>query len=127
MAGNYHWWSNLYQVGWIMWALVTHCHPPWPPRALPYEYPAEHDSTGPDDGRQGWTYGMHMMDDARYGECDFELRVQIMRCLDHNPIQRPTAEWFERVVAYNVTRDDLLHAESDEQLREAVSRIFRAP
>lgn len=126
VAGNYHWWSNLYQVGWVMWALLTHCHPPMPPPAMPYEYPAEHTRTGPDDVREGWTYGLHLMD-GQYDEYDLELRMQIMRCLDHSPLERPTAEWLERVIEYNVTRDDLLMAESDAQLRGAVEKIFRAP
>ncbi|PSR73295.1 hypothetical protein BD289DRAFT_244504, partial [Coniella lustricola] len=40
-AGQYHWWTNLFHVGWIMWSLMTHCYPPIPAQAAPYVYHAE--------------------------------------------------------------------------------------
>ncbi|KAJ4403108.1 hypothetical protein N0V82_010703 [Gnomoniopsis sp. IMI 355080] len=138
-AGNYHWWSNLYHIGWIMWSLVTQCFPPVPPRALPYTYANEDPSSlsaatggggvGLDDGGQfvnGHTYGMHIMAEE-FDDYDFELRLQILRCLDHVATNRPKMGWFEAVLAFNVGRPDLVEAESDEQLRAHMNNVYGQP
>lgn len=129
-AGNWHWWSNLYQVGWIMWTLITHCYPPQPPRAWPYAYEAEGDRAESVAYalplENGWTYGMDLMNPI-FGKYDHELRLQIMRCLDHEPSKRPDIRWLERVIEARVRSRDLVDAESDEQLKDAVAEIFRSP
>lgn len=74
----------------------------------------------------GFTYGMHIMD-FEYEYCDLELRRQILRCLDHNPEQRPKMGWFEGVFMFNAGRPDLMQAESDEQLRAHMNTIYGDP
>lgn len=78
-----------------------------------------------EDGH-GHTYGMHIMA-ADFTYCDLELRRQILRCLDHDPTQRPKLGWFEAVFMYNVERPDLLEAESDEQLRAHMCDVYGQP
>lgn len=121
-AGNWQWSSNLYQVGWIMWSLITLCYPPQPPLARPYLYDAE----GNNDATGGWTYGMDLMSPL-YGEYDYDLRAQVLRCLDHDATRRPDIEWLEQVIGSKVWSEQLVRAESDDQLREAVAAIFGSP
>lgn len=126
-AGNYHWWSNLYQVGWIMWSLITHCYPPAPPPLWPYQYPA----IGDDDEDvtvKGYTYGGHLVNEA-YTDYDRSLREIIMRMLDHNPRHRPSMMYMEEVLAEKTRRDDPLrrNMETDEQLKESTYRVFGEP
>lgn len=59
--------------------------------------------------------------------CDVELRRQILRCLDHDPTNRPTLVWFEAVLLHNVRRPDLVAAESDAQLRAHMNDIYGEP
>ncbi|ROV91080.1 hypothetical protein VPNG_09917 [Cytospora leucostoma] len=119
-AGNYHWWSNLYQIGWIMSCLVTHHEPPFPPVAWPYTYPAE-------DGRmvdlEGHSYGKLLFYD-RFDGYDFRLRHLIARCLEHNPTKRPTLLYVADFIAANLRREDLREQESDEELLRNARRIF---
>lgn len=123
-AGKYSWWSNLYQIGWIMWSLITHCFPPAPPRALPYAYASE--VIGVAEDSHGFTYGMHVMAED-FTWCDVELRRQILRCLDHDPTKRPRLIWLEAVFLHNVRRPDLVQVESDEQLRAHMNDIYGGP
>lgn len=119
-AGNYQWWSNLFQVGWVMSCLVTHHAPPFPPVAWPYEYPAE-------DGRMvnlaGHSYGGSVFHNGFEGY-DHRLRHLIARCLDHNPTRRPTLLFMEEFIAANLRREDLRAREPDEELLRNARRIF---
>ena len=122
-AGNYQWWTNLYQVGWVMWCLITKCLPPMPPVASPYVYPVEDESN---DTIQGHSYGVHIY--ARdYRTFDRRLRDLIVRCLDHNPTKRPHMKYIERAIAANLRRADLREKESDEELMRNARRIFGEP
>ncbi|CAN8105498.1 unnamed protein product [Discula destructiva] len=130
-AANYNWWSNLYQIGWVMFELITHCFPPVPPRAWPYAYPAEGDDNGNGNGNgngmiTGFTYGANIMG-AEFDGYDYQLRLQILRCLDHEPDKRPTMGWLETVLSMNLVRLDLLRGESDEELKAQMNRIFGDP
>lgn len=122
-AGNYNWWSNLYQVGWVMWELVTHCFPPCPPRAYPYRYARE----GADvKDQNGHSYGLHVLG-REFDSVDSELRYYIVRCLDHQPSKRPSMGWMEAVLMEATVRPSLLMAEPDDQLRAQMDFIFGNP
>ncbi|ROV86701.1 hypothetical protein VMCG_10932 [Cytospora schulzeri] len=122
-AGNYQWWSNLYQVGCVMWCLITQCFPPDPPVALPYWYPAE-------DGRDvvcdGHSYGA-LLESEGFDAADSRLRRLVVRCMDHNPWNRPRMGFLEEVFDVNVGRMDLRGMESDEELMMNARRIFGEP
>lgn len=136
-AGNYHWWSNLFQVGWIMWSLITHAYPPVPPTMCSYEYANPElgqggggggglDDDAGDDTVYGFTYGAQLMEDE-YGEYDTSLRSLLMRLLDHNPTQRPKLLWLERTLLVHARREVLSTNEPDEEFRKAMHRLFGEP
>lgn len=134
-AGNYQWWTNLFQVGWIMWSLITHSYPPAPPTMHWYEYP---DPDAPDgfggDGSggdninylPGMSYGGQILGD-KFDGYDMCLRTLIVRLLDHNPTKRPKMAWMEMVLDQSVRRDDLVLEEPDEEFRKAMRRLFGGP
>lgn len=109
-----------------MWSLVTRCYPPWPPVPKRYEYADESPGAAPGSTVTGWSYGTDLAE-ASFDGYDETLRRQIYRCLDHNAVERPKADWLEQVIEFNVRRDDLIAAESDEELREAAKIIFGDP
>ncbi|KUI59154.1 hypothetical protein VP1G_06390 [Cytospora mali] len=122
-AGNYQWWTNLFQVGYVMFCLITQCSPPTPPVAKPYSYPAE---DGSNDILTGYTYGM-ILYAGEYRSVDRRLRDLVVRCLDHNAMERPEMSYLELVIDANVGRMDLRGRESDEELTRNARRIFGEP
>lgn len=119
-------WSNLFQVGWIMWSLMTKAYPPWPPVAVQYAYDDEAPGAIPGDQLGGWSYGMQLRS-SDYDVYDLALRQQIYRCLEHNALRRPRSYHLESVIQTNLRRYDLVAAESDEDLRAAARVIFGGP
>lgn len=134
-AGNYQWWTNLYQVGWIMWSLITHAYPPVPPTMHWYEYPDPNapDGFGGDGSGQGGvsyvpglSYGGQVME-PEFDGYDMCLRTLIMRMLDHKPDMRPTMDLMEQIINQMVRSDDLLAQEPDAEFRAAMYRLFGEP
>lgn len=122
-AGNYNWWSNLFQVGMIMWCIMSQHMPPMPPVAYPYKYRAE-DGTG--RAVRGHSYGLHLFHEE-YDHIDGALRALVNRLLDHNPTQRPKMGYLEQYIACNLAREDLGAAEPDGELMANARRIFGDP
>lgn len=83
-AGNYHWWTNMYQVAQIMWQLITLCHLEWPPVLEEYW------DTHPDGSvKRSWTYGGALLRDE-FIHVDMDLRWLIAQCMSHSPFDRPS-------------------------------------
>lgn len=125
-AGNYQWWTNLFQAGLVMWCLVTGCYPADPPAPSRYAYQDDDGGAGGGPMSFGYSYGVLLFSDGFSG-VDRELRNLIVRCLDHNPWERPGMRYLEWFIADNVGRADLRAVESDEELLRNARRIFGGP
>lgn len=66
-----------------MWSLITLCYPIHPPEAGHLNL----DQAG-EDGSRVITYGSHLLD-KEWDHVDPELRRVVVRCLCHDPAQRP--------------------------------------
>ncbi|KAK4159072.1 hypothetical protein QBC43DRAFT_362721 [Cladorrhinum sp. PSN259] len=117
-AGNYNWWTNLYQVALVMWKLVTLCE---------YEYPPviEELAIMQPDGTltKDWTYGGYLFD-ARFDNVDVDLRNLIALCMIHNPTHRPTMDDMEFSIRNHIDRDA---AANDATTRAWVQNYFAGP
>ncbi|KAL0468543.1 hypothetical protein QR685DRAFT_343724 [Neurospora intermedia] len=96
-AGNYNWWTNLYQVGIIMYSLITLCEfevPPTPNMAE-VRYP---------DGseKEVWGYGMDLLV-CGYSHIDFDLVNAVAACLCHDPADRPDLHDLETLIRTKIT------------------------
>ncbi|KAK3997936.1 kinase-like domain-containing protein [Cladorrhinum sp. PSN332] len=98
-AGNYNWWTNLYQVALVMWKLITLCE---------YEYPPviEELAIMQTDGTltKEWTYGGHLFN-PKFDNIDVDLRNLIAMCMIHNPTHRPTMEDIELSIRNHLDND----------------------
>ncbi|KUI67727.1 hypothetical protein VM1G_02955 [Cytospora mali] len=86
VAANYGAWSNIWQVGQIMWCCITLLNPNRPP--IPQPMPT---APGPAASRPR-TYGADVLDPIyvnRYGQRMCEL---VARCLMHKPADRPSLQ-----------------------------------
>lgn len=128
-AGNYHWWSNLFQVGWIMWSLITQSYPPVPPTMHSYQYP-DPDVQNTNNNNAplvpGLTYGSQLLE-KEFDGYDRILRTLIVRLLDHNPTKRPKIAWVEKTLDEYARRQVLSDREPDREFRKAMHRLFGAP
>lgn len=125
-AGNYQWWSNLYQVGWIMWSLMTHAYPTVPPTMDSYDYLMEdlpNGIYGQNYLVQGLTYGGQLMS-PEFNQYDLELRQLVMRLLDHTPEQRPKMPFLEQLLRERARRRELSVREPDAEFIQAMQDIF---
>ncbi|KAJ4395785.1 hypothetical protein N0V85_006437 [Neurospora sp. IMI 360204] len=96
-AGNYNWWTNLYQVGIIMYSLITLYEfeaPPTPNMAV-VRYP---------DGseKEVWGYGMDLLV-CGYSHLDFDLVNAVAACLCYDPADRPDLHDLEKLIRAKVT------------------------
>ncbi|ROW06576.1 hypothetical protein VMCG_04264 [Cytospora schulzeri] len=91
-AGNYDWWTNLYQVAHVMWQLITGLRPVVPPECSREEF------TRPDGTSfYAWTYGGLVLDE-RYGYTDRDLRKIVAQGMAHQPSDRPTMTELEAII-----------------------------
>jgi hypothetical protein len=82
-AGNYHWWTNMYQVAQVMWQLITLCYLEWPPVLEEYY------ETLPDGSEaKRWSYGAVLLSEE-FNHIDPALRQLVAICMNHNPLDRP--------------------------------------
>lgn len=90
-AGNYHWWTNLYQAAQVMWQLITLCTIESPPVISEMKVRFE----GGVEGKQ-WTYG-GVLADPIYDKAKVcpDLRYLVMLCMSHKPSDRPNMEYLE--------------------------------
>ncbi|KAK3388581.1 kinase-like domain-containing protein [Sordaria brevicollis] len=92
VAGNYNWWTNLYQLGIIMYNLIT---------LREYEagpVPALAELRYPDGSvKEVWGYGMDLLV-CPYSNIDFDLVNVVAACLCHDPADRPDMHDLERLI-----------------------------
>ncbi|KAK3947534.1 hypothetical protein QBC32DRAFT_223944 [Pseudoneurospora amorphoporcata] len=96
-AGNYNWWTNLYQVGIIMYSLITLCEfdAPPTPRYAAVRYPDRSE-------KEVWGYGMDLLV-GDYSNLDFDLVNAVAACLCHDPADRPDMHDLERLIEAKVS------------------------
>ncbi|KAK4203431.1 hypothetical protein QBC40DRAFT_167067 [Triangularia verruculosa] len=122
-AGNYNWWTNLYQIALIMWQMVALCHPESPPvvelciiKLL--------------DGTEATEYGFggYILNDKKFSHIDRDLRELISQCMLHRPSRRPTMEQLESVLESKTKRQgvDATNAEEVEAQRYC-EWLFKGP
>lgn len=100
-AGNYHWWTNMYQVAQVMWQLVTLCHLEWPPVLEDYN---ETLADGSETRR--WSYGAALLSEE-FDYADLSLRSLLVSCMNHNPTERPTMAEIDEVIRGHVDAHEL--------------------
>ncbi|ROV97442.1 hypothetical protein VMCG_06859 [Cytospora schulzeri] len=86
VAANYGPWSNIWQIGLVLWSCMTLLEPDEPP--VPKPMPGR---AGANAAMQ-WTYGAEIMGREyidRYGR---EMCELVARCLMHRPVDRPTLD-----------------------------------
>ncbi|KAK0737971.1 hypothetical protein B0T18DRAFT_237284 [Schizothecium vesticola] len=99
VAGNFNWWTNLYQVGLIMWSAITLRQPPQHPEpemcdlltlgSILSVAADDEEPTSPE-----WTYGGFLIGPVcEYA--DLTLRNVVARCLCDDPKRRPTMQELE--------------------------------
>ncbi|KAB5511509.1 kinase-like domain-containing protein [Coniochaeta sp. 2T2.1] len=119
-AGNYNWWTNLYQVGQVMWQLITLHGLEWPRTAQQVEL-----RNAKGEGETIWTYGSWLLD-PRFKDTDLQLRMLVMRCMNHKPAERPTLAEVDGILKDKVrtTRPSL---DEQEATKTFCAKIFEAP
>lgn len=95
-AGNYHWWSNMYQVAQVMFELITLCHLEWPPVLEQYYEDLADGSKG-----KRWSYGTALLADE-FDHVDLTLRQVVAACMNHNPLERPLMAELDEVIREHV-------------------------
>ncbi|KAI1106344.1 kinase-like protein [Jackrogersella minutella] len=113
IAGNYHWHTNLFQVGCTMEALVTLCYPAFPP------IPSWCERAPPTGKERYVTYGIHL-DDARYSHVDQQLRDVVRRCQAHYPLDRPRLDELVRGIEGVCADADISPQETQEWIRSVL-------
>ncbi|KAK0657962.1 hypothetical protein B0T16DRAFT_402809 [Cercophora newfieldiana] len=120
-GGNYSWWTNLYQIGLIMFSLITLCEHPIP-AVLDYYWLV--DPAG--NRRKAWSVGVYVMQD-KFSHIDLGLRGLVMRCLAYKPADRPTMKELEDILdIYVNTRAGPANKE-DQDAQEWAKNIFAGP
>lgn len=96
VAGNYNWWTNLYQLGIVMYGLITlHEFEAGPiPTFAEIRYPDR-------SRKEVWGYGMDLLH-CPYSNFDFDLVNVVAACLCHDPADRPDMHDLERLIESKV-------------------------
>ncbi|KAK0702993.1 kinase-like domain-containing protein [Lasiosphaeria miniovina] len=102
IAGQYTWKTNLWQLGQVMWCLISHRVPPSGP--IP-------ENVVPDGGHgpMRWTYGKFITRNAPpdvFTDTDLELRNLVVRCMMDDPADRPEMDELERIISEGIQRHD---------------------
>lgn len=123
-AGNYSSHSNIFQVGVIMFELLTLCYPDIPFVARRYRFKLEGEEI------VGWTYGHNLLAGYNtWSEEDHEysslLRHTVAWCMEYNPTKRPSLERLEGIIKGQVSK--VWPDETDEQTRQWVEDFFGVP
>ncbi|KAK3312779.1 hypothetical protein B0H66DRAFT_504724, partial [Apodospora peruviana] len=96
-AGNYSWWTNLYQIALVMWSAITLCHVEYPPVAEEFNIDHPEGTT-----TKEWGYGDYLFD-QKFSHIDHELRNVVALCLNYNPTRRPAMQMIEATIAKHLT------------------------
>ncbi|CAP62227.1 uncharacterized protein PODANS_5_11883 [Podospora anserina S mat+] len=92
-AGNFNWWTNLYQIALVIWQMVSLCHAELPPSP-------EKMTIKMLDGTETTAYGFggYILNDKKFKHIDRDLRELINQCMLHVPAMRPTMEQLENLL-----------------------------
>ncbi|KAK3898953.1 hypothetical protein C8A05DRAFT_18538 [Staphylotrichum tortipilum] len=113
-AGNFSWWTNLYQ---IMWSLITLHHPEYPPVVEQLQL------THPDGSvTTEWTYGGYLLS-PRFAATSSALRNLVALCLVDNPNRRPAMSTLEETIERHV-RGDGFESDQDRAAKEWAGQLF---
>ncbi|KAK4222364.1 kinase-like domain-containing protein [Podospora fimiseda] len=117
-AGNYNWWTNLYQVALVMWKLIT---------LHDYEYPPviEEIEIKQIDGTlvKEWTYGGYLFH-SKFNHIDSDLRNLVALCMIHNPTHRPKMQDIELCIQKHLDKETTAN---DQMVRLFVDDFFGGP
>jgi hypothetical protein len=120
-AGNYHWWTNLYQVGQVMWQLITLCRLEFPP------YPEQFNDKWVDDHPvQSWSYGTYLFDE-RFADVDPQLISLVVDCLKHNARDRPTMTTIDAWMVLKVRNAPPMTPEEERTVQRFCQFMFGDP
>ncbi|KAK4040783.1 hypothetical protein C8A01DRAFT_35158 [Parachaetomium inaequale] len=115
IAGNYNWWTNLYQ---IMFNCITLCEAEYPPVI------EELDLVHPDlTVTREWTYGGYLLN-KRFERTSPTLRHLIALCLVADPNRRPDMHTLQETIQKYVKRDKGPLNEADLYAQKWVTEIF---
>ncbi|OIW26993.1 hypothetical protein CONLIGDRAFT_494166 [Coniochaeta ligniaria NRRL 30616] len=119
-AGNYHWWTNMYQVAQVMWQLITLHSIECPPVAEAYTINLPDGTT-----ETRWSYGMLMLDPT-YDTIgiDRDLRELIMLCMSHVPSHRPTMKFIDTALKEKLRRLGEQPAEHRELVQQFCEQLW---
>ncbi|VBB81436.1 Putative protein of unknown function [Podospora comata] len=92
-AGNFNWWTNLYQIALVIWQMVSLCHAELSPSP-------EKITIKMLDGTETTAYGFggYILNDKKFKHIDRDLRELINQCMLHVPAKRPTIEQLENLL-----------------------------
>ncbi|KAI0142448.1 kinase-like protein [Hypoxylon sp. NC0597] len=112
IAGYYGSWTNIWGIALTMWQLITKFYPPVPPqqqanRAINKIEPV--------------TYCALLLDDPKYERVDRDLRETLVRCMRHEPSNRPTLRTLLQEARRGVRR--VYPNETDDMIRAWIQRI----
>ncbi|KAL1840784.1 hypothetical protein VTJ49DRAFT_7739 [Mycothermus thermophilus] len=121
IAGNYNWYTNLYQIGLVMFSLITLHKHEYPPviRNVVLRHP---DGTETDE----WTYGGSVSGPWSIG-IDPDLTHLVALCLVADPTRRPTMAELEYAFSRKLGSQDSQMTEEDIKAQEWATKIFKKP
>src|SRR4051812_47845090 len=93
----------------IMWDCITMSKQPdgYPPQIL--EKKRKPDGTW----HIIWSYGVELMNDAKYKHIDRDLRLLIANCMSDDPTERPSANTINSLLAQKLTTLDLSQPDAE--------------
>ncbi|KAK6073202.1 hypothetical protein SCUP234_08800 [Seiridium cupressi] len=140
VAGKYSCKSNIWQIAWTMWCLITRLNPPLPPQPqIPeelwsnYAFPAgtsKHDFDAHleeigYDGPISYCPLLCDLDIEDYDWADLDLRNTIYRCMYHLPSDRPSLDELLRAAKAKIAQN---FNEPDDEIRRWIKKwLYDAP
>ncbi|EJT72387.1 hypothetical protein GGTG_09253 [Gaeumannomyces tritici R3-111a-1] len=119
--GDFGRWTNLWQVGMIMWSIVTGCDPLHPPQLRRYLF----------NGADAYSYGVSLIGNQEFADVDATLLHLIVKCLDHDPRARPEFTLLEQMITAALGDPDgekwKDSPQGDEELQRFVHWLFNEP
>ncbi|KAK3335225.1 kinase-like domain-containing protein [Cercophora scortea] len=119
VAGQFTWKTNLYQLGYTMWMLITRHD-----RAMMAQRTKLPDSDPNGGGR--WTYG-GWLNSEQFAAIDPDLRKLVVRCMMDDPADRPEMQELQKIIRRKVTvfgRDRRMHMR---MYRQSAEEVFGEP
>ncbi|KAK4443694.1 hypothetical protein QBC34DRAFT_416572 [Podospora aff. communis PSN243] len=98
IAGNYSWKTNLYNIGTIMWCLITRFEPPVPAYGENYgSYGGDFEDINPVKHSYGG-----FLNKGSFEDVDPDLRNLVIECMSDDPADRPRMEKMYKIIEKKV-------------------------